>query len=91
LRALNDTDFRVRAEACNSLSHYRNRLALTGLLEVLSRAEPLYVKTAALYAVKRINDKQSLLGLFELYSKEQDPVFNELLKETVREYIKRFI
>jgi HEAT repeat protein len=91
LRALNDTDFRVRAEVCNSLSHYRNRLALTGLLEVLSRAEPLYVKTAALYAVKRINDKQSLLGLFELYSKEQDPVFNELLKETVREYIKRFI
>jgi HEAT repeat protein len=91
LHALNDSDFRVRAEVCNSLGYYRTRLALTSLLEVLSRAEPLYVKTAALYAVKRMNDKQSLPALFELYTKELNPVFNELLKETVREYIKRFI
>ena len=91
LQALNDPDYRVRAEVCNSLGNYRNRQALASLLEVLGREEGVYVKSAALYAVKRMNDKYSLPGLFDLYAREHDPVFKELLQEAVREYIKRYL
>ncbi len=89
--ALKDSDFRVRAEACNSIGNFRNRQALACLFEVLERNEEVYVKSAALYAVRRINDKTSLMGLFDLYTREKDPIFRELLQEAIRDYIRRFI
>ncbi len=90
-QALKDQDYRVRAEACNSLGYFRNRQALAGLMEVLGRDEPAYVKSSALYAIRRINDKSSLIGLFDLYCRETDPVFREMLHDAIREYIKKFI
>ncbi len=90
-QALRDPDFRVRAEACNSIGNFRNRQALASLFEVLERNEEVYVKSAALYAVRRINDKTSLMGLFDLYTREKDPIFRELLQEAIRDYIRRFM
>lgn len=89
--ALKDSDYRVRAEACNSIGNYRNRQALSTLYEVMDRNEEVYVKSAALYATRRIGDKSSLMGLFDLYTKEKDPIFRELLQDAIREYIKRYI
>jgi HEAT repeat protein len=88
---LKDPDFRVRAEVCNSLGSFRNRQALEILFEVLDKEEQVYVKSAALYSIKRINDKSSLLGLFDRYNRENDPIFREMLREAIREYIKRYI
>ena len=90
-RGVKDPDFRVRAEACNSLGNYRNRQAVTSLFDVLESEDQVYVKSAALYAIKRINDKTSLMGLFDLFAREQDPIFKEMLRDTIREYIKRYI
>ena len=90
-QGLRDKDYRVRAEACNSLGYYRNRQALASLFDVLAAENNFYIKTAALNSVRRINDKSSLMGLFDLYTVERDPLFKELLRDAVREYIKRFI
>ncbi len=90
-QALKDSDFRVRAEVCNSIGNFRTRQAIATLFEVLERNEQVYVKSAALYAIRRINEKNSLPGLFDLYTKEKDPIFREMLQDVVRDYIKRYI
>ncbi len=90
-QALKDSDYRVRAEACNSLGNFRSRQALSVLFEVLEKNEQVYVKSAALYSIRRINEKSSLLGLFDLYTKEKDPIFKEMLQDAIRDYIKRYI
>jgi HEAT repeat protein len=88
---LKDSDYRVRAEVCNSLGNYRNRQALAGLLDILAREETAYVKSASLYAIKRMNDRSCVMNLFDLYTAEKDPVFKEQLREVVHDCIKRFI
>jgi len=90
-KGLHDRDYRARAEVCNSLGYYRNRQALTSLFDVLANETGFYIKTAALNSVRRINDKSSLMGLFDLYTIEKDPLFKELLRDAVKEYIRRFI
>jgi HEAT repeat protein len=89
--ALKDTDFRVRAEACNSIGNFRTRQALASLFEILEKNDQVYVKSAALYSIRRINEKSSLMGLFDLYTKEKDPIFREMLQDAIRDYIKRYI
>jgi HEAT repeat protein len=90
-QGLRDRDYRVRAEVCNSLGYYKNRQSLASLFEVLSRESNFYIKTAALNSVRRINDKSSLMGLFDLYTVEREQLFKELLRDAVKEFIKRFI
>jgi HEAT repeat protein len=91
LQGLKDSDYRVRAEICNSLGNFRNKLALAGLLEALARDETTYVKSASLYAIKRMNDRSSVSALFDLYVGERDPVLKEMLREVVRDCIKRYL
>lgn len=88
---LKDADFRVRAEVCNSLGNFRNRQAIAVLFEVLEKEDQVYVKSAALYSIKRINDRSSLMGFFDFYNRERDPIFHEMLRNAIREYIKRYI
>ena len=90
-KALFDSDFRVRAEVCNSLGNYRNRQSLASLFDVLEKDDQVYVKSAALYSIKRINNKSSLMGLFELFTRESNPIFRELLHNAIQEYIRRYI
>jgi HEAT repeat protein len=91
LQGLKDADYRVRAEICNSLANYRNKLALAGLIEALARDETVYVKSASLYAIKRMNDRSSVSVLFDLYVGEKDPVLKEMLREVVRDCLKRYL
>ncbi len=91
LQGIKDADYRVRAEVCNSLGNYRNKLALAGLLDALARDETVYVKSASLYAIKRMNDRSSVAALFDLYVAESDPILKEILREVVRECLKRYL
>ena len=68
-----------------------NRQSLASLFDVLEKEEQVYVKSAALYSIKRINDKSSLMGLFDLFTRENDPIFRELLHNAIQEYIRRYI
>ncbi|MBN2077514.1 MAG: HEAT repeat domain-containing protein [Spirochaetes bacterium] len=90
-RALPDPDRLVRAEACNSLGNYRNRQALEGLLDVLGGTDSVYVRSAALHSIRRINDKSSLLALFDLHVREKNPIMKALMREAIRDFIRRFV
>ncbi len=90
LRALGDRDYRVRAEACNSLGGYRGqRTAVTSLIGIIRDETNLYVRLSALYALQRINDRAMALPLFDQYGVENDPVFRDKLRLMVRRFIER--
>ncbi len=90
LRALNDSEYRVRAEACNSLGNYRGqRGSVTGLLGIISGETSLYVRLSALYALQKINDRSMAVPLFDQYGVETDTVFREKLRVMVRRFIER--
>lgn len=91
LKGLQDADYRVRAEVCNSLGFYRNPASIGALLGAVSNDRELYVRSAGLYALKRINQGSAVLPLFDLYAKEKDPVFRELLRKVLRHFIDVFI
>ena len=87
MNGLKDNDYRVKAEICNSLGNYRNRQVLSSLLNVLKNESKRYVKSAALFSIKRINDRSAVVVLFDIYTKEKDPIFRNILKNIIREYI----
>lgn len=90
MSALSDADYRVRAEACNSLAAFRGARAITvKLQEVVCTETSLYVRLAALYALVRIGDRASTLPLFDQYVVETDPVFREKLRHAVRGFMTR--
>ena len=88
LKALYDKNMKVRTEACNSLGYYKDKTVLMRLLNIVKNDKLRYVRTAALYALKRHRDKSSVLSLFDRYSTEKDPIIKEKLREFIREYIK---
>ncbi|HEY1405018.1 MAG TPA: HEAT repeat domain-containing protein, partial [Spirochaetota bacterium] len=73
LKALSDKEFKVRAEACSSLSIYRDRGVLNGLLGIVKEDPERYVRLAALYSIEKIRDKTSVIPLYDQYSLEKDP------------------
>ncbi len=89
--AMKDPDYRVRAEACHSLGMFRSRDALAPLLWILHGEKSRYVKTAALYAIKKLNDRKAVLPLFKIFTHEKDPVFRDILKDTLSWYIDKYI
>ena len=85
LASMNDSDQRVRAEACNSLGVFKGNRAITvKLQEVVCLEKSLYVRLAALYSLSRIGDRSSMLPLFDQYAVETDPVLKEKLRIVVR-------
>ncbi len=89
--ALKDGDYRVRAEASASLGNFKNKRTASDLLDVVVNDKDRYVRSAALYALKKINDRKTVLPLYDLYALEQDPVFKEQLRGVIRFFIERFI
>jgi len=89
LEALDDADFRVRAEASAAAGNFRDRSASASLIEVVSRDRERYVRSAALYALKKINDRKSVIPLFDIYSTEKDPVFREQMRSVIRSYLEK--
>ncbi|MCP4132252.1 MAG: HEAT repeat domain-containing protein [bacterium] len=91
VKGLKDPDYRVRAEICNSLGSYQTSYTISKLLSVIQHEKVRYVRSAALYSLKRINDRKSIIHLFDIYSYEKEPVFREILRQTLREFVKRYI
>lgn len=89
-KGLEDRDFRVRAESAASLGSYRSRAALNSLLETVKRDRVRYVRSAALYSIKNINDRSALAELFEIFSVEKEPVFRLILKDVIAGMIKKY-
>ena len=91
IRALKDKNFRVRAEVSNSLGFYKSSISLKALFDILKNENKRYVKSSALYAIKRINRKDSIEPLFLIFSYEKDPVFKSIMRETILKMIKKNI
>lgn len=87
--ALLDEDYRVRGEACSSLGYLKKSGASEILINQIKTDKSRYVRTAALYAVVRINDSKNIIKLFDIYSFEEDRVFRELLRGVIRNSIKK--
>ncbi len=87
-KAINDKDYRVRAEICNSLGEYRAKAVLPQLLAVLKTEQVRYVKSASLYSIKRFNKSRSILDLFNIYTAEKDPVFKYQMENVLRNMMK---
>lgn len=84
IRVLTDPEIKVKAEACHALGHFKTRQSIDALLEVSEKEKERYVRTAALYSLKTIRDRKSLLPLFDQYTVETEPVYRELLKQVIR-------
>jgi len=89
LKGLEDPDFRVRAEVCSSLGNYRNSLVLSSLLDIIKADSKRYVRSSALYSIKKMYNKKLLLHLFDQYSIEKDIIFKFMLENVIRGFIKR--
>lgn len=90
LQGLDDADYRVKSEACYSLSRYRGlRHTSDKLMEIVNEEKDLYVRTAALYSLTRLGDRRIILPFFDLYGIETDPVFKEKLRIVLRRLIER--
>ncbi len=87
VKALNDRENSVRAEACNSLGYYKMKTAIDPLIEIIKSDATPYVRSAALFSIKRIRDKATILPLFDQYVIEKDAVFKEQIKNVIRQMI----
>lgn len=91
IEALKDRDFRVRAEACAALGSFGNRNTIKDLLELVSNDTERYTRSAALYAIKKIDDRKSVLPLYDIYALEKDPVFKEQMRGVIRYFIDKYL
>ena len=91
LRGLRDKDYRVRAEVCSSLGQFKDKRILPYLLGIINDDTENYVRTASLYAIKRMKEKKAVLPLFDRYVGEKDPIFKDKLRAFLRHAIDRFI
>ncbi len=89
-QGLQDNDTRVVAEVCNALGNYDRSDVIEKLVSIINSNRSHYTRTSALYSLKRIKSKSSLLPLFDRYSREKDPVMKFKLKETIRYLIQEF-
>ncbi len=87
LEGLKDPDPKVRAEACNSLGYYSTRESVQALLEAVNSDPERYVRTAALYSIKRIGLRHVVTPLFDRYVIEDDPIVKEKLRLAVRSFL----
>jgi HEAT repeat protein len=88
LEAKNDNSKEVRAEIFNSLGFYNDKNILKELLDVVNNDPESYVRSAALFSIKRINSKSAILPLFDRFNTELDPVFKEQVRFVLRGLIK---
>ena len=89
-QGLQDRDMRVVAEVCNALGSYDSQDVIEKLISVVNSSQSHYTRTSALYSLKRIKAKSSLLPLFEQYTLEQDPVMKFKLKDIIQYLIRQF-
>jgi HEAT repeat protein len=88
LEGKNDKSKEVRAEICNSLGFYNDKNIIKELLEVVNNDSEEYVRSAALFSIKRLGAKYAVLPLFDRFNTEIDPVFKEQIRFVLRGLIK---
>jgi len=84
LGGLKDSEAKVRAEVCNSLGNYRTKNSINALLSIINDDSDRYVRTAAVYSIKRINKGYVAKQLFDRYTIEEDPIIREKLRFVIR-------
>jgi HEAT repeat protein len=77
--ALADKDMRVRAEACNALGFYREKKSMDELVRISVSTDDRYVRSAALYALKRIADRAAVKAVQDHGAMEKDPVIKSII------------
>ncbi|MBN2402505.1 MAG: HEAT repeat domain-containing protein [Spirochaetes bacterium] len=88
LEAKNDASKEVRAEICNSLGFYNDKKIINELLDVVNNEPEAYVRSAALFSLKRMGSRQAVLPLFDRFTAENDPVVKEQIRFVLRGLIK---
>ena len=91
VQALVDKDYRVRAESCASLGVFKTRKVMEDLMNIVTQDKVRYVRSASLYAIKKINDRKSILPLYDQYAIEKDPIFKEQLRGVIRSLLQRYL
>ncbi len=91
MQGMSDPSMKVRAEIANSLGMYKTSDSIRSLLETVEKDREIYVRSAALYSLKRINDRKSALQLFDVYSREKDALFSEMLRSVIRHFMQRYL
>lgn len=86
-----DEDYRVRGEACSVMGTLRKSRPSDYLINRIKIDKSRYVRTAALYSIVKINDSKNVIKIFDIYSVEDDRVFKEILRETIRNNLKKYI
>jgi HEAT repeat protein len=94
LEGKNDASREVRAEICNSLGFYNDKNIIKELTDIVNEEPDLYVRSAALFSIKKIGTKSAagsrsaISSLFDTYTAEANPVFKEQVRVVLRELIK---
>jgi len=86
-----DEDYRVRGEACSVMGSFKKNGMSDFLINRIKTDKSRYVRTAALYSIVKINDSKNVIRIFDIYSFEDDRVFKEILREIIRNNLKRYI
>ena len=81
----------MRAEACNTLGKFSSRRVVKPLLERVAKDNKRYVRSAALYALKRIDKRKNIKKLFDQFAQEKEPVFKDQLRIVLRSLIGRHL
>ena len=83
-KSVKDSDYRVRAESCNSLGNFKDKGVAQTLNGVVKGDADRFVRLAALYSLDRLREKSAIIPLFDQYAVEKDPVFKMKLFEITR-------
>lgn len=88
LEGKSDKSKEVRAEICNSLGFYYDNNILKELIAFVNNDPETYVRSAALFSIKKIGMKAAILPLFDRYTAEIDPIFKEQIRFVLRALIR---
>lgn len=86
-----DEDYRVRGEVCSVMGSFKKSGQSEFLINQIKNDKSRYVRTAALYSIVKINDSKNVIRVFDIYSVEDDRVFKEILREIIRNNLKKYI
>ena len=87
IAALQDSDYRVRAEAAHALGNFKGKATVVALLNNYEKEAEQYVKSAIVFSLKRIGDPACLREVFIIYTNEKDAVLRIILASTIEHII----
>lgn len=88
INALGDDSEKVRAEAAAALASFGYSDVQEALLNTVRSDDTRYVRSAALFALQKINDVDTIEKLFDAFTEEKDPVFQAQLKRVTMAMIR---